>query len=586
VIADVVFDVPVWRVFAYAIPRGMELHRGQRVSAPLRGRARTGMVVDLRYGDETGLQAIARPVDGVPVLSRAALELGRWVAEESLSSWGSTLLALSPPVARRGAPVIAPPAEISAVAGPPPELWVGALRETHLIEQLRATAGSVLVVAPDRDGAARWADELDADRLDSGVSDSLRRDAWFAAARGRSRIVVGTRSALLVPLPPPATLVLLDEHDPAHKPPGAPRLHSREVLSRRAALEGSRLLMLSATPSVESWWRAQSTQAFRRHERTEGWPEIVTADTRGILRNHPLTLPLTRAIEDATRRGRRAALVVGRRTASLVCGECGSFVRCSECGVPLPFSRGRDTLACRLCARAERLPERCPTCGGRRLSAFGWDAERVEGAVRKRFPKLGVSRADTRAQIAIGPPGILKASGRGALGCVGIVALDSLLGMPDFRGGERGFDLLWAAAEAVRAGGRVVVQTLHPDHYAVQAARTRDFASFYEHEIKLRSELGYPPFRRLAVLSVRSRSEGEAQTLVADCARALDGISGLTVYPAAPRGAAGATPRLRWQFMIKGPAGLPRLLAPTISSLLDARRRAGNVIEIEMDPVS
>jgi primosomal protein N' (replication factor Y) len=585
VIADIVFDVPVWRAFAYVIPRGMELHRGQRVAAPLRGRARIGMVVDLRYGDETGLQAIARPVDAVPVLSRAALELGRWVAEESLSSWGSTLLALSPPVARRGAPVIAPPAEIGPIAGPPPELWVGTLREARLAEQLRAIDGSALVVASDREGAGRWAERLDAARLDSGVSDASRRDAWFAAARGRARIAVGTRSALLVPLPPPATLVLLDEHDPAHKPPGAPRLHSREVLSRRAALEGSRLLMLSATPSVESWWRAQSAQALRRHERTEGWPDIVTADTRGILRNHPLTLPLTRAIEDATRRGRRAALIVGRRAATLVCSECGSFVRCKECGVPLPFSRGRNSLACRLCTRAEQLPERCPTCGGRRLSPFGWDAERVEAAVRKRFPKLGVSRSDADAQIAIGPPSILKPSGPAALGCVGIVALDSLLGMPDFRGGERGFELLWAAMEAVRAEGRVVVQTLHPDHYAVEAARTRDLASFYEHEIKLRSELGYPPFRRLAVLSVRSRTEGEAHALIADCARAFDGIPGLTVYPAAPRDAASTT-RLRWRLMLKGPAELPRLLAPAISPLLERGRRAGNVVEIEMDPVS
>jgi primosomal protein N' (replication factor Y) len=171
------------------------------------------------------------------------------------------------------------------------------------------------------------------------------------------------------------------------------------------------------------------------------------------------------------------------------------------------------------------------------------------------------------------------------LGCVGIVALDSLLGMPDFRGGERGFDLLWAAMEAVRAGGRVVVQTLHPDHYVVQAARTRDLASFYEHEIKLRSELGYPPFRRLAVLSVRSRTEGEAEGLIADCARALDGIPGLTVYPAAPRDAASTT-RLRWRLVIKGPAELPRLLAPAISPLLERGRRAGNVVEIEMDPVS
>ena len=116
---------------------------------------------------------------------------------------------------------------------------------------------------------------------------------------------MGTRSALLVPLPPPATLVLLDEHDPAHKPPGAPRIHSRELLVRRAAIEGSRLLLLSATPSAESWWRADDHQYRRRAHDADPWPEIVTGDTRGILRNHPLTLPLTRAIEDTARQAAR-----------------------------------------------------------------------------------------------------------------------------------------------------------------------------------------------------------------------------------------------------------------------------------------
>ena len=140
-----------------------------------------------------------------------------------------------------------------------PELWTGVQRHADLVSALRGT-GAALVIAPDRDGAARWAERLEAARLDSGESPSARRTAWLAAARGRARIVVGTRSALLVPLPPPATLVLLDEHDPAHKPPGAPRIHSRELLVRRAAIEGSRLLLLSATPSAESWWRADDHQ--------------------------------------------------------------------------------------------------------------------------------------------------------------------------------------------------------------------------------------------------------------------------------------------------------------------------------------
>ena len=230
---------------------------------------------------------------------------------------------------------------------------------------------------------------------------------------------MGTRSALLVPLPPPATLVLLDEHDPAHKPPGAPRIHSRELLVRRAAIEGSRLLLLSATPSAESWWRADDHQYRRRAHDADPWPEIVTGDTRGILRNHPLTLPLTRAIEDTARAGGRTALIVTRSAATLLCVECGHVFRCPDCGVALPYSRKEGILRCPLCARTEPLPERCPGCGGHRLGPLGWDAERIEASVRRRFPKLTVSRTDARSQVLIAPPGLLRALPPASLGAVG-----------------------------------------------------------------------------------------------------------------------------------------------------------------------
>ena len=356
-IAEVVFDLPRQQPFSYTIPAGMGLQPGQRVSAPLHGRARIGVVVALRDADMAGLKPIERPLDRVPVLSPAGLELGRWAAEESLSSWGSTLLAFLPPVAGRGAEVVAPPPEPHPGPASPPELWIGATREARLVEQLRSGAGSALVIAPDREGAARWAARLDATRLDSGAPDSVRRAAWFAAARGRARITVGTRSALLTPVPPPATLALLDEHEAAHKPPGPPRIHSRDLLRQRAMLEGGRLLLLSATPSVESWWRAETQHTIRAGEEAPPWPEIITADTRGILRNHPLTLPLTRSIDETTRHGRRALLIATRRAGALICPECGGLLRCRDCGVPLGFHREAKTLGCRLCAKTEPLPE-------------------------------------------------------------------------------------------------------------------------------------------------------------------------------------------------------------------------------------
>ncbi|HSE04889.1 MAG TPA: hypothetical protein VLK35_12115 [Methylomirabilota bacterium] len=583
-IADVVFDIPIDHAFSYVVPAAMVVGRGQRVAAPLQGRGRVGVVVALRDGDTAGLKPLQRLVEPVPVLSDAALELGRWAAAESLSSWGSTLLALLPPAPRAGAAeTVSPPAAAAPGPAQVPELWTDDRREDQLAERLERGVGTALVIAPDRETAARWARRLDAPRLDSGVPEAERRRAWFAASRGRSRVVVGTRSALLAPLPPPATLALIDEHDPAHKPPGAPRLHSRDLLRRRAELDGSRLLLLSATPSAESWWDARHGRMVRPDADPAPWPQVITADTRGILRNHPLTLPLTRAIEDMSRRDRRAVLIVSRRTAALACDECGAILRCPDCGVALALSRDRSALRCPLCARADVPPDGCPACGGHRLSPFGWDPERVQTSVTRRFPRLTVSRQNLDAQVLIGTPALLRSLPRRSVGCVGFVALDGLLRVPDFRAGERTWQLLWAAAEALAPEGRLVVQTQHPEHYAIKAVQAQDRAGFFEEELRFRAELGYPPYRRLAEVSARAREDGPARALATDCAAALRGIPGLTVYPPAAVTGSGARAR-RWRFVIKGPAELPRLLAPALAPFLGRRRRSTGMVEVEMDP--
>ena len=590
VIADVVFDLPLDHPFSYLVPEGLPLQPGQRVRAPLGGRStRVGLVVALREGDATGLRPIQSPVEPAPILSAGTLKLGRWIADESLSSWGSTLLALLPPPPRsKRAEVLAPPPE--AVSGrdtvPAPEIWMDGAREERLAAAVGDASGGALLIAPDTDSAGRWARRLDAARLDSGAGPAERRAAWFAAARGRARVVVGTRGALLVPLPPPATLVLLDEHDPAHKPPGPPRLHSRDILLRRAALDGSRLVMLSGAPSAEVWRKTEAGTVRRVAGGPAAWPEVIPADTRGILRNHPLTLPLTRAIETMSRAGRGVALIVSRSGGALGCNDCGAVLRCPACGVALQLRRDRRGMACRLCARIEALPERCPGCGGHRLQPFGWDAERVEASVRRRFPRLTVSRSDPGAQVIIGTPAILRGQRARQWGAVGFVWLDGFLRVPDFRAGERAFQLLWAAAEAVGAGGRLIVQTLHPDHYAVAAVRGQDREVFYRQELEFRSELGYPPFRRLCHLSVRGKSAAGATALIEEAAGALAGIEGLTVYPAMALGAPGAATAARMRCVVKGPEDMPRLIGPVLRPFLERRRRSHGVVEIEMDPIT
>jgi primosomal protein N' len=606
-IAEVAFDLPLRRALSYAVAPGLRLAPGQRVMAPLQGRPRVGIVLALRTGTDAGLAAIASALEPVPVLSAAMLDVGLWAAAEGLSAPGSALSALLPPPPRRGtAEVVAPPPEPAPGPGAAPELWTDVARHARLVDETAGAPGPVLVVAPDIESAARWADRLGAARLDSEAPDVARRAAWFGAMRGRPRVVVGTRSSLLVPLPSPALLVLLDEHDAAHKPPGAPRLHSRDLLRERARREGSRLLLLAGAPSVETWhrhgssgavdWRGAATGEpsgyMKQSERSEaGLGELMTADTRGILRNHPLTLPLTRALEDAGRRGGRVALVVSREAAALGCDECGEVIRCPDCGVAVGHSRVSPLLTCRLCGRASPPPGACPRCGGHRLSPFGWSPERVMTTLRKRFPRTTVARAgaratrDARAQVLVGGAGVLRGLEPGSLAAVGFVALDGLLRVADFRAGERAFQALWGATEAVGAKGRVIVQTLHAEHYAVEAARTRRREAFYAPELRFRSELGYPPFRRLCAIAARGRSEGDGRALLEACASTLQGIPGLTAYAPMALGAAlGRRPW--WRMLVKGPDTLPRLIDEPLRPLLERRRRPSGMVEIEMDPIS
>jgi primosomal protein N' len=596
-IADVVFDLPVNRAFSYAVPEHLTVAPGQRVLAPLGGATRPGLVVALRASDERRLKPLAAALEPEPVMSRSQIELARWIAAQSGSSLGSTCMALLPPV-REDEPTVTPPPWPGGRA-PIPELLVGADRADRLLHRLAAHEGGILLLTADVASAEGWARRLSGlgavARLDSGVGDHERRRTWTALAAGRTRVAVGARSALLAPVPVPTILALIDEHEPAHKPPGPPRIHARDVVLERSAVEGSQLLLTSATPSVEMWWRADRGQVRLSPADPGPWPIVTVADTRGQLRAEPLTPALARAAHDALTRGHRVYLLVSRLTSALACDDCGAIFRCPDCGIALAFSRADATLLCRQCARGEPAPDTCPACAGRRLSIFGWGAERVEHAVRRRYPRARIARYDpdakrgarlerqradaTRADIVIGTRGALRLFEPGSLGAAGAVAPDQLLRLPDFRASERLFALLWAMAERVRPDGQLVIQSQHPDHYCLRAVASQDLAEFYKHELRFRGELGYPPFRRLCRVTARAGSERTTRELIRACHERLE-RAGVTVYPPSPdrRG-------LVWTVVGKGHDDLAARATAALDELPRGRRPPGDVVEIDLDPV-
>jgi primosomal protein N' (replication factor Y) len=607
---DVVFDVPVPHPFSYRVPDDWAVTPGQRVRAPLHGGPRVGVVVAVRDTDETDLKPITSLVESVPVLSPAQLELARWIAGQSLSTLGSTCAALLPPPGGGEAqPAYGSPGDAhgsreddAGEAHDParPRLLVGHGRERRLLERIGATAGPSLVLVPDIDAAARWAARLGklgrVARLDSGAEDDERTAGWWALAEGRTRLAVGTRSALLAPLAPNGLLALVDEHEAAHKPPGPPRIHTRDVVLERAQREHVALVFTAATPSVETWWRADARTIERESAPTGPWPEVTVADTRGILRREPITPPLARAMREALAAGRRVFLGVSRLTAALACDECGGIVRCETCGLALAYSRAAATLSCRLCGATRPLPDLCPGCRGRRLSPFGWSPERVEHAVRRRFPKASVARYDpdaargargeaqrraaAHAEVVVGTRGALRLFGPASLGVAGFVTPDQLFRLPDFRAGERVFALLWAAAERVRPDGAVVVQSQNPDHYALSALRQQDLTTFYKDELKFRAELGYPPFRRLAIVAVSGKNAAEIEPLADAAAVALRAAPRLTVYPPTTD-RRGRTRRI----IVKGGDDLASQVEAALGEFRRPARGARGIMDVEVDPV-
>lgn len=386
--------------------------------------------------------------------------------------------------------------------------------------------------------------------LHSGLSLGERYDEWRRLRRGEARLAIGSRSAVFAPLPELGLVIVDEEHELTYKHEGSPRYHARDAALHLAELTGSVTILGSATPSVESYYAAQSGRyrLLKMNERVGGEP-----GPDGLPRSKPLPLPpvrlidmrrelqsgnrsifsrpLQEALADALSRGEQAVLFLNRRGAAsfVMCRDCGHVVSCLNCSSPLTVhydeaaggraQQATSLLVCHTCNHRELVPAICPQCWSPRIKSFGVGTQRVVEEVLSLFPEARPLRWDrdtvTRkgdhsrmldkflaheADVLVGTQMIAKGLDLPLVSVVGVVAADTGLHLPDFRAGERTFQLLTqVAGRAGRrsAGARVVIQTYVPEHYALLAAQEHDYRAFYEQEIAFRRQTGYPPFARL-----------------------------------------------------------------------------------------
>ena len=458
--------------------------------------------------------------------------------------------------------------------------------------------------------------------LHSHLSAGERHDEWHKIRQGRARIVIGARSAIFAPVEPLGLVIVDEEHEHTYKQEETPRYHARDVAVVRGRMEGATVVLGSATPSLESYYNCTKGKytLLDLPERADDkkMPVVRIVDMREAARldkGIPVFSPqLHEAITQRLERKEQVILFLNRRgySTSLQCPLCGFVAGCPNCSISLTFHRQERKLCCHICGHTEPVPAACPNqeCRNPAIRYAGLGTQKVEETLRKLFPKAQVVRMDSdtlkhkddyrrilgdfrtgKIDILLGTQMIAKGLHFPNVTLVGIIYADLALHQPDFRAGERTFQLLTQVAGRAGRGdieGEVFVQAFTPFHPAIQCARRHDFVSYYDQELEMRQPLLYPPFGRIALLTLKGRNEEKvqfsAEHVKRELGKLLAGTPGLIMAGPAPAPLLRAETFYRYQIMLRAPrmAALSRRLATLVQTLVLPE---DVTLTVDIDPV-
>ncbi len=459
--------------------------------------------------------------------------------------------------------------------------------------------------------------------LHSHLSSGERHDEWHKIRQGRARIVIGARSAVFAPVDPLGLIVVDEEHEFSYKQEETPRYHARDVAVVRGQMESAVVVLGSATPSMESFHNARSGKyallEMKVRADDKKMPLVRVVDMRSTIRSEkgpPVFSPqLKEAIQQRLEKKEQVMLFLNRRgyATSMQCLKCGYVAGCEFCSVSMTYHRQDGILLCHICGASKRAPKVCPQagCGDPSIRFSGLGTEKVEEVLGSLFPKAKVSRMDSdtlkkkqdyrrilgdfkcgKIDILLGTQMIAKGLHFPNVTLVGIVNADLSLHVPDFRAGERTFQLLTQVSGRAGRGdveGEVFVQSFTPFHGAIQYARRHDFEGFYEEESALRAQLQYPPSARVALLTFRGVDEEKTRLTSESVKKEIEKI--LERFPAAILAGPAPAPLLRaegefrYQIMIrlKAMGKLSLALGAMQQSL---KLPESIVMAIDIDPVN
>ena len=378
--------------------------------------------------------------------------------------------------------------------------------------------------------------------MHSRMSAGERYDQMQRAAKGELDVMIGPRSALFTPFPNLGLIVIDEEHENSYKSEQVPRYHARETAVARAEMEHASVVLGSATPSMESYYRCQ-TGEYRLMELKERvgnkpLPMVYTTDMREELAHGNRSIfgdLLREKIKDRLEKGQQTMLFINRRgyAGFVSCRSCGYVVKCPHCDVSLSAHRN-GKLICHYCGHEEPMIKVCPSCGSRHVGGFKAGTQQIEDLVKREFPGARVLRmdmdttknkdghekilsafADGEADILVGTQMIVKGHDFPSVTLVGVLAADMSLYSSDYRAGERTFQLLVQAAGRAGRGnapGEVVIQTYDPEHYSIRTAAKQDYQAFYQEELEFRDQMGYPPVENMLAVLMMGEDENHLNT--------------------------------------------------------------------------
>ncbi|MBN1692257.1 MAG: primosomal protein N' [Dehalococcoidales bacterium] len=452
--------------------------------------------------------------------------------------------------------------------------------------------------------------------LHSRLSTGEQFDEWRRIKNGECDVVIGSRSALFAPQPNLGLIIIDEEHEWTYKQDNVPHYHARNAAIKLAELTGAVVVLGSATPDVETYYKAKNGE-FKLLELPQrvvpsvgvALPQVEVVDMREELKagnRNIFSRSLAESVNRAVTADEQVILFLNRRGGSyyIQCRRCGFVLRCRRCDVPLAHHISEDVLTCHQCNYRTPVPQACPNCGNRQLKFLGAGTQKLEQEVKYTFPRARQLRWDSdaatgrtsdedilrkfrgrQAEILIGTQMVAKGLDIPSVTLVGVVNADTSLNLPDFRAGERTFQLLsQVAGRAGRgeAGGKVIVQTFSPQHYAIKAAAKHDYASFYEQEIEYRKQLHNPPFTQLARLNFIHTNDAVCQRKTEEMKRTLieesraGGIGGISIIGPAPAFIHRLRGRYRWQLILRG---------QNLTALL-SQVTFGQGWAVDVDPVS